>query len=153
MYTYLLYIYVYISDISLVVRMLASYKSIRMKMSSRCGIHKPGLRYRYSTKLIILPTASTRRRLPVVVKKRPNIADSPVTQRQRKSNTCNDAAVVRDHVTLRATFGFQPQTGRSTAARTYPTVGQSVKCVICAKYLMSTRKSTIVHQTVADNVT
>ena len=40
-----------------------------------------------------------------------NIADSAVTRLQPISNTRNDAAVVWDHVTFRATFRFQPTNG------------------------------------------
>ena len=40
-----------------------------------------------------------------------NIADSAVTRLQPISNTRSDAAVVWDHETFRATFGFQPING------------------------------------------
>ena len=52
-----------------------------------------------------------------------NIADSAVTWLQPRSNTCKDAAIVRDHVTLRETFGFQLQTADQWR-RVYPANGQ-----------------------------
>ena len=74
-----------------------------MEMNSHCGIQGRAVsllsKFKYSA-----DTASVASRHATAR----NIADSAVTRPQPRSNTRDDAAIVRDHVTFHATFGFQP---------------------------------------------
>ena len=75
-------------------------------MSSHCGIQGRAVlllsKFKYSA-----DTASVASRQETAR----NVADSAVTRLKPRSNTHDDAAIVRDHVTFHATFCFQPING------------------------------------------
>ena len=112
-------------------------------MSSRCGIQgRTDLilsKINYSTNMASVASRQAIAR---------NIADSAVTWLQPRSNTCNDATVVRDHVTFHVTFGFQPING---GAYIMPTDNYGIPNFLLI--FDDNYKSTIVHQKVTNNVT